>query len=760
MAKPGDKGFCTTKCEYKDTTQGWVCDTHVCVEEAVLAVTVQESGSSSRIINIPLKKGTEVKEGSVLTFSTATKEKDDLNDVAVSGGILPPEYKITVGSDRKLNVFLKSEPTKLITEYIDELTKAKTASNSTGKSARNNAEVAKAELSNAKDNYAAAQKEVADARVAATEASTKEAATRSAAAATEARLTANIATARAETTAARDERAAAQANAAAARALIGPLQIQFAEVSAREQAIQGRLTDAIAAERIARSDLDAATLAHANELASERARLAAEVQVESAAVARERDALARANEAVATLRADLAARPSPAETERINRELATATERARGLETTIASKDADIARTTAELSSVRAESAAAIAGTQRELAELRARTESEAAENQRRVEALTAEKASASGQVEQLERERVEAAEELSRVRANASSSAAARGQVIQFQKRVEDIQRERELAEDRVRAAEARERAAKEALEQEKGAARAEIATAEASLRAEIAALSGQRNAAVSQSESQQLTIQGLSTDLGEARAQADAAARSEEEQRATKDQLEAQIREERTAAEQARAAALAAAATSSATAEETARIRAAAAQAAAASDTKIQQLQQERAAVDASLRAAQAKAGAAEERLARFTTAERPPVDTGAELRAKNDELMAAAQELEEVKAAHRAQLIDLTNTWSDRMRQNSEIMEQQNRTLQSLRALLVYILDELLQQKGSGRGLPAKSVIIGYLGSSVTIDSFKQVITFLLKLPAVPLKFGGSLKNRTVKKRSKNQ
>ena len=762
MAKPGDKGFCTTKCEYKDTTQGWVCETHVCVEEAVLAVTVQESGSSSRIINIPLKKGTTTTAGgAILRFSTTTGDTDDLNDVAVSGGILPAAYKIMVGNDRKLNVFLKSEPTKPITEYIDELTKAKTASNSTVANARKNADGAKAALKEAQDNYAAAQKESADARVAAAKAQAEAAAATTAQAALTAnvtRLTGNVAAAQGTSAQARAEAAAAAASLAAIEAQITILEDAVAAARSNEQ-------DARDAERNAIEELAEARLEHAQDLAIKQAELNAELARTRESLATEQATLAAAQASVQRLTDELAAAPTAADKATVDAQLEAAKADITRLTDTVAEKQQEIGTHTAELQQVRDELATAKEEAATELAETKETAHTALRTVNQQLADIRTEKAAADAKLQTITEQSASITAELAAARANAATSAEARSQLAAAEQHMVDVQRELVEAKARADAALAQERAARDTVAETQRETGERIAAAEKAIKDQMAALSHEKGQFEGLSLEKQATIDRLTADLTAAR---------ERERGITTETaaLQERIRAAQATAEADRLAANAAAA--KVTGEQRARVNAEAAQAAAAKDAEIRglreglaRLERDRAAVDASLRAAQAKAGAAEATVARLTTPSRDTVDAGAKLRAKDGELMAVRRELEEVKAssaqfeaavsANLSKIKDLTDAQNKRSR---ETIEGQASMMQSLRALLAYIVDILLQQKGGGRGIPAKKDIIGYLGSPATIDSFKQVITSLLDLPATPLKFGGGLKNRTVKKRRKNK
>ena len=542
MAQPGDRGFCTTKCTYKDTATGWVCDTHVCVEEGVLSVTVQESGASSRIINIPLKKGTTVNTGGALVqFTTSAGTTDDLNDIAISGGILPSDYKITVNSDRKLNIFLKSDPAKPIVEYIKGLSgTAKPANNS----ARKNAEDAKAALKEAQSKLEAAQKESADARVAAAAAQAEAAA----ATAAQAALTTNVAGLRSNVATAQTARSEAQIRAATAEAALTPIQ-------ARLTAIEGAYDAAQAAEARARQELASANLAHARDLAASRDELNRALIESRTALATNQETLAAEQENVRRLTTELAAAPTAAAKATVDAQLVAATNEITRLSARIGEQQADIGRHTEELRTVRAEADTARDAAAAELT----RTREDASRSvQACMDALRDSRtgrAAVDADVLRItaERERLEA--ELAAARTSATTSASE--QLAVFERQIRTVDAALHAASARADAALAQERSVHASLTQTQRDSGERIVAAERAVRDQMAVLSAEKGRAEGLSEEKQRTIDRLTADLTAARAREAAAIESEQGTNEDIMRLQERIRREQTAAETARAAA-----------------------------------------------------------------------------------------------------------------------------------------------------------------------------------------------------------
>jgi len=576
------------------------------VEEEVLSVTVQESGTSSRIINIPLKKGTTTTAGgAILRFSTTTGDTDDLNDVAVSGGILPAAYKIMVGNDRKLNVFLKSNPDKPIVEYIKELSVAKPANNS----ARKNAEEAKAALKEAQGKLEAALTAAGDAKAAVAKAqaeATAAAAAQAASAANVTRLTGEITTARGAT-------GAAEVRAAAAEAGLAPLQTQFDALQAREAAahyaeITARANEVQALERLAdaRAELARANEEHARELTNETDRLNANIRAAENALARERGELSVSQERERALQTSLNTRPTEDERRRITDDLANVRAETAALRATIQEKEGTISRTAAELRETTMILTRERDDATRELAAAR--------------EAFAAERTKVSG----LETQQAEITRTLEAARVDAASSAEARGRAAELERNLAGIQQELADAKRRESAALAEERAARE--------------------RERV--LSADKGKAEGLSEEKQRTIDQLSAGLSAAREREVTAVQSEQGTNKEVIVLQEKIRKAQAAAEVERGAAQERAAT--ATQEERTRILAEAARVASANqeairglNTELQRLEREKADAAAQLVAARADV----ERLTRtLASSERAALLLRGDVAARNIDLASA--------------------------------------------------------------------------------------------------------------------
>jgi len=707
----GDQGVCTTKCIYKDSVVGWVCDTHSCVKEAALSVTVQESGTSSRIINIPLKKGTNVLEGEVLTFSTATGEKDDLNDVAVSGGILPPEYRITVGRDRKLNIFLKSNPKTSITEYVEGLRAVKTANNSTIASARKNAEDAKTAL-------AAAQKQATDATAEAT----------AALAANVSRLTKNAATAQGISA---EERARAAATEESLQAQVTALEAAASLARAGEQA---------AMEELRRAQLD-----HANELAREKEKLDTELFTARESLANEMAGLDAAKATVADLTAKLAAAPTPEAKAAADAELAAAKAEITQLTGTVAEKQGEIERHAGELEEVNQELETAKRTAAEDLAKITKDASAALDEANEELDTIRREKVAADAQIADMTTEKESIAAQLAAARVNAATSASAREQVAELERRMANIQDELTDANTKAEIALAQEQSAREAAEQAQQDADARIAAAEEANQEQMAVLSREKNAALSNSAAKQEAINQLTANLDTAKQRTEDAAKAMQ-----------QIQDNIRAAEAERTAALANAAR--ATDEEKAAMRAAT----AASQMQIQRLEQEKTAAAASLEAAQIEAAAAQESVRRLSVQPRPSISVGVPVPgAVEAQLKVRTAELERANAIIEQQNTEITTLRKQPKTSTMQQFMNLDIRLNSSNRLLKHIIDVLASQKMGGITSEETVKLYKFLDTKADVDvkeSYTLLQSKIDKLLSMPVR--GGRRTRTIKKRNKNR
>ena len=108
---PGAKGFCHVDCKFISEEKGWACEKNIkCYDQnKYIHVALYNSGSdSTKVINIPLQEGVSINQkADPIEFTKGGKTIKDLNDAAISGGLLPNQYAITVSRDHKLSIFLK-----------------------------------------------------------------------------------------------------------------------------------------------------------------------------------------------------------------------------------------------------------------------------------------------------------------------------------------------------------------------------------------------------------------------------------------------------------------------------------------------------------------------------------------------------------------------------------------------------------------------------------------------------------------------------